>query len=98
MLSVRPSYGQSQAINGWIRGRVTDQANAPIPQVGVRIENTRTGFSKTAETGDDGYYVFPNLPLGSYTVTIEKEGSTSNAIPDVALMPAPRPPSTRNFR
>ena len=85
MLSVRPSYGQSQAINGSIRGRVTDQANAPIAQVGVKVENTRTGLSKTAETGEDGYYVFPNLPLGSYTVTLQKEGFDTQRHPDVVL-------------
>ena len=54
VLSVRPSFGQSQAINGSIRGRVADQANAPIPQASVKIENTRTGLSKSAETGEDG--------------------------------------------
>jgi hypothetical protein len=84
-LSVRPSYGQSQAINGSIRGRVTDQGNAAIAQAEVKIENTRTGLSKTAETGDDGYYVFPNLPLGSYTVTVQKEGFDTERHPDVVL-------------
>src|SRR5271157_3511073 len=84
-LSVRPSYGQSQAINGSIRGRVTDQGNAPIPQAGVKVENTRTGLSRSAATGEDGYYVFPNLPLGSYTVTVQKEGFDTQRHPDVVL-------------
>ena len=85
MLSVRPSFGQSQAINGSIRGRITDQGNAPIPQASVKIENTRTGLSKSAETGEDGYYVFPNLPLGSYTVTVQKDGFDTLRHPDVVL-------------
>jgi hypothetical protein len=85
MLSVAPSFGQSQAINGAIRGRVTDQANAPVPQAKVQIDNTQTGFSKSAETTDDGYYVFPNLPLGSYTVTIQKEGFDTQRHPGVVL-------------
>jgi hypothetical protein len=73
-LSVRPSYGQSQAINGSIRGRIIDQANTPIAQASVKIENTQTGLSRSTETAEDGYYVFPNLPLGSYTVTIQRAG------------------------
>ncbi|HEX3879300.1 MAG TPA: TonB-dependent receptor [Bryobacteraceae bacterium] len=69
-----PAHAQSQAINGAIRGRVIDPANAPITQAKVTVENTLTGLSRSAETQDDGYYVFPNLPLGSYTVSMQKEG------------------------
>ena len=82
---VPPSYGQSQAINGAIRGRVTDQSNTPIAQAKVKVDNTLTGLSRSAETQDDGYYVFPNLPLGTYTVTIQKEGFDTQRHPDVVL-------------
>jgi hypothetical protein len=74
MVFVSSSNAQSQAINGAIRGRVVDPANAPVAQAKVRVDNTLTGLSRSAETGDDGYYVFANLPLGTYTVTIQKEG------------------------
>ena len=85
ILSVRPSYGQSQAINGSIRGRVIDQANTPIAQAGVKIENTQTGLTRSSESAEDGYYVFPNLPLGSYTVTFQKQGFDTQRHPDVVL-------------
>ncbi len=65
---------QTQAINGSIRGRVVDQTNAPVTAATVSIENSQTGFSRSMQTMDDGYYVFPNLPLGSYSVTISKAG------------------------
>lgn len=79
------SYGQSEAINGSIRGRVTDPANAPIAQATVKIENAQTGLSRSSSTADDGYFVFPNLPLGSYTVTFQKEGFDSQRHTDVVL-------------
>jgi hypothetical protein len=85
MLLVRPSYGQSQAINGSIRGRITDQANTPVAQASVKVENTQTGFSRSAETAEDGYYVFSNLPLGAYTVTVQKAGFDTQRHPDVVL-------------
>jgi Carboxypeptidase regulatory-like domain/TonB dependent receptor len=85
MLFVPPSYGQSQAINGAIRGRVIDQANAPVTQAKVKVDNTLTGLSRSAETGDDGYYVFPNLPLGPYTVTVQKEGFDTLRHTDIVL-------------
>ncbi len=67
-------WAQAQAINGSIRGRVTDPAASPIAQADVKIENTGTGLERSVQTTEDGYYVFPNLPLGSYTVTIQKTG------------------------
>jgi hypothetical protein len=85
ILSIQPLYGQAQAINGSIRGRVIDQANSPIGQAGVKIENTQTGLSRSTETAEDGYYVFPNLPLGSYTVTVQKTGFDTQRHPDVVL-------------
>ena len=68
-----PALAQTQAINGSIRGRVTDAAGAAVPQAKVTVLNDATGFTRTASSEEDGYYVFPNLPLGTYTVTIQKE-------------------------
>ena len=79
---VRP---QSQAINGSIRGQVQDQASAPIAAATVRVENLGTGFSRSELTGEDGYYVIANLPLGTYTVTINKEGFATELHKDVVL-------------
>jgi hypothetical protein len=82
---VPSSFGQSQAINGSIRGRVIDPANSPIAQATVKIENTQTGLAKSEVSAEDGYYVFPNLPLGSYTVTFQKEGFDTQRHTDVVL-------------
>ena len=65
---------QTQAINGSIRGRVTDPAGAAVSQAKVTVVNDQTAFTRSSVTDDDGYYVFPNLPLGTYTLTVEKEG------------------------
>jgi hypothetical protein len=68
------AFAQTQAINGSIRGRVTDAAGANVPQAKVTVTNNDTGFSRSLNSGDDGLFVFPNLPLGTYTVTVEKTG------------------------
>ena len=85
LMSVPPAFAQSQAINGAIRGRVTDPANAPVGQAKVTVDNTLTGLSRSTETQDDGYYVFPNLPLGSYTVSMQKEGFETQRHTEVVL-------------
>ncbi|HEY3738524.1 MAG TPA: TonB-dependent receptor [Bryobacteraceae bacterium] len=79
------AFGQAQAINGSIRGRVTDQANAPVAQASVKIDNNDTGLSKSTTTEEDGYYVVPNLPLGRYTVTIQKEGFDTQRHTNIVL-------------
>src|SRR5947209_3325528 len=76
---------QTQAINGSIRGRVADSAGASIPGAKVTVLNDGTGFTRSLSTDDEGYYVFPNLPLGSYTVTIQKEGFSAERHPGVIL-------------
>lgn len=79
------SFAQTQAINGSIRGRITDPATAAVPQAKVTVVNDATGFTRSVETSEDGYYVIPNLPLGTYTVTIQKEGFQTERHPGVTL-------------
>ncbi len=76
---------QTQAINGSIRGRITDPSGEAISQANVTISNSQTGFTRTDESNEDGYYVFPNLPLGSYNVTIQKTGFNTQTHSGVVL-------------
>src|SRR5580658_2848651 len=68
------ALAQTQAINGSIRGRVTDPAGSAVPAATVVVNNNATGFTRDTQSNDDGYFVIPNLPIGTYTVTIKKEG------------------------
>ena len=85
LCAVGVAFGQTQAINGSIRGRVVDQTGGPIAAANVRIENAQTGFSRTVDTSEEGYYVLPNLPLGSYLVFIQKSGFDSQRHTGVVL-------------
>jgi hypothetical protein len=68
------SLAQTQAINGSVRGRVTDPAGAAVPAAEVSVLNVATGFTRGTQSNDEGYFVIPNLPIGTYTVTIKKDG------------------------
>ncbi len=85
MVAAFSLLAQTQAINGSIRGRVTDAAGAAVPNAKVTVLNEATGFTRTAASGDDGYYIFPNLPLGSYSVTVQKEGFQTERRPGIVL-------------
>ncbi len=79
------AFSQTQSINGSIRGRVVDATGAPVPKASVAITDAGNGFTRTVETNEDGYYVTPNLPLGTYSVTIQKQGFDTVRHPGVVL-------------
>lgn len=62
-------FGQSS--NGTISGSVSDEAQAVVAGATVTVRNTDTGFTRTATTGNDGRFNFPNIPIGAYEVTVE---------------------------
>jgi hypothetical protein len=58
-------------------GTVLDQTSAPIAGADVTVKNAGTDLSRTAKTDDAGNFSVPELPLGAYSVTVEKQGFTS---------------------
>jgi hypothetical protein len=79
LVATAPAWGQSQSINGTIRGHVTDATGASVAGATITVTNAEVGYTKTLATEGDGYYVLVNLPLGTYKVTVSKEGfSTAN--------------------
>ncbi|MGA8597021.1 MAG: carboxypeptidase regulatory-like domain-containing protein [Bryobacteraceae bacterium] len=59
---------------GTIAGTVTDPSGAAIAGAKVTVTNIGTGFTRDVSTASDGGYVFPLLPVGFYSVTIEASG------------------------
>lgn len=61
----------AQFQSGILYGQVVDAAGGfPIPQAGVFIEAT----SLLSSTNSDGFYLFGNIPYGTYQVTASAEG------------------------
>lgn len=57
---------------GVVFGFVDDDDENPLKGVIVTIQGT--DYSDSAETDEDGYYEFKNLPAGLYTLAYEKDG------------------------
>lgn len=64
----------AQTVTGEIRGTVRDTSGGVLPGVTVTAANTQTGLVRTDTTDGAGAYVFPSLPLGTYTVAAELTG------------------------
>ncbi|MCU0245264.1 MAG: TonB-dependent receptor [Bryobacter sp.] len=64
----------AQQGRGSISGTVTDASGAAVPGADVRILNTGTNALTAAVSNEEGYFTAPALPVGSYSVTVEKQG------------------------
>jgi hypothetical protein len=80
-----------QTFRGSIQGTITDASGAAVVGAQVKVFSPGTGLSRTVTTNDQGAYLASELPLGTYSVTIEKEGfrtTTLNQIPVSVGSPA----------
>jgi hypothetical protein len=64
------SASHAQSFRGSILGTVTDTSGAAIPGAQVSAQNTATGLERTTQTTDDGSYLIPELPIGTYNLTV----------------------------
>jgi hypothetical protein len=62
--------GYGQTGQGTISGTVSDQSGASVAQARVTAKNTGTGLERTTTTSESGSYALPNLPVGTYDVTV----------------------------
>ena len=57
-----------------IQGTISDPTGAIIPGATVSIINVSTNVQKTAQSNSGGSYSFPNIDIGTYTVTVTSPG------------------------
>src|SRR6185437_535932 len=55
-------------------GTVTDATGSAVPGAKVTVRNRDTDLTRSVATSADGAYLFPLLPIGSYRLTVEKQG------------------------
>jgi hypothetical protein len=79
----------AQTFRGTILGTVTDASGALVAGGKVTVKNVNTGLERTTQTSADGSYSVPELPIGTYTVTISQTGFrtavTTGVTVDVAV-------------
>src|SRR5579863_6735231 len=76
------TYAAGQTVTGSITGVVTDPSSAVVSGAKVSAENVATGVTTTAQTNESGAYTIRFLPVGTYTITVEAKGfSTQKTTP-----------------
>jgi hypothetical protein len=73
------------AQTGTISGTILDPSGSGVPEASVTIKNLGTAAVRTAATDVSGAYAIPNVLVGHYDITIEKQGFTSLRFPNVEL-------------
>ncbi|HKV05337.1 MAG TPA: TonB-dependent receptor [Candidatus Acidoferrales bacterium] len=64
----------AQTTGGTMRGTVTDAQGLAISGAKVSITNTQTGVTVPLDSNSAGVYNFPDLTVGTYQITVEKDG------------------------
>ncbi|HEX8473211.1 MAG TPA: carboxypeptidase regulatory-like domain-containing protein [Pyrinomonadaceae bacterium] len=75
----------TQSSTATLSGTVLDEAGAVVASVRITVLNLGTAFQRHATTDEEGSYVIPLLPPGSYHVTAYRDGFTPLEIRHVVL-------------
>src|ERR1700756_3572705 len=73
-LALVPPPGWAQTGLGTVSGTVVDPSEAVVPGAQVTVTSTETALSHSAQTSSAGFYYFGALPLGPYSLTVERHG------------------------
>lgn len=74
LLFVFSAYAWPQTEVATVFGTVTDPSGAVIPGAQVTILNQSTGLKRDSSTDSTGQYHIAGLPIGNYSVRVQKEG------------------------
>src|SRR5262249_46322004 len=59
---------------GHISGFIRDSQQGALPGATVTVTNEATSNKRSTVTNSTGFYVFPEIPVGTYSVSIELTG------------------------
>lgn len=83
VLFLTPLYAQK--ITGTISGVVSDPTGAVVANATVTITNVATGLARTATTSETGEYTAPELPNGTYRITVQAPNFMESVVDKVEL-------------
>jgi hypothetical protein len=74
LLALLPCPTQAQVDQGSFVGYVTDPSGATVAGATVNAKSLDTNAIVSTSTNTQGYYEFPLLPVGRYSISVEKAG------------------------
>ncbi len=75
----------AQGTGGRILGRISDPTGAVLSGVKVTATNDATSVAQDTVSNDSGDFVFPNVPVGTYSLTFDLKGFKKAVRHSIAL-------------
>jgi Carboxypeptidase regulatory-like domain len=75
----------AQTFRGAINGTVTDPSGGVVPSAQVTAVDTATATEHKTTTTTDGVFVFQDLPLGTYKVTVVASGFATTTLDNILV-------------
>jgi hypothetical protein len=91
-----PALLSAQGNTASLSGIVVDPSDQIVPGALIKITQTATGVERRAESGDGGVFRISGLPVGFYSVTVEKDGFKPYILQALELLAGQE--VTRRFR
>ena len=76
----------AQTDRATLEGTVTDSTGGSISGANVKVTAMETGISQERKTNSNGYYRFPGLSVGEYTVTVSNTSFKTKVLDHVVLL------------
>ena len=77
--------GQTRATTADLGGTIVDQSSSVLPGATVTAQNIETNYARSAMTDEQGHFLIPALPPGTYSVRAELQGFTPRTLDEVVL-------------
>ena len=84
LIAIQKGFAQGGS-NGSVGGVVQDSSSALIPGVTITLTNTQTGVVDTRLTNESGAYNFPSVQPGTYKLSGDLTGFTSDIRNNIAV-------------
>ena len=85
LLLVGCAVFHGQTFRGSIQGTVTDSTGAAVAGADVTVANPETGLARTSVTNNAGEYLVSELPLGTFDVTVKKNGFRTQTVKGIKV-------------
>ena len=81
----KPAFSQGGASGAQLNGTVRDASGGSVAKAILTLRDAGTNRTYTAVSNDNGLYVIPNLPPGSYELTTEATGFAKSTQTGIVL-------------
>jgi hypothetical protein len=85
LLSLIGPSASGQTVTATLSGTVTDSSGSTIPNASITLINELSGDLRKTNTSGAGYYAFPAVPVGSYSLTVENGGFKTSETKGIVL-------------